>query len=139
MKKYSLSLLFLLTCSTCSFAQDGILNLIEKKGHRSRVVEMLVRKNSIYTNLDPEFKATGVSIQLLDSLKPHNAYLFLGEQEKFVIRIKDRQEQGDSIQVSELMLASQPFRYLSFFSGRYEGTIRFLLQYDKSKVSKSNP
>ncbi len=125
-KKTVLFCLPFVFAAICATAQDGNVKLISKKRKILRVIELDVKKNSIYTNIDPQFIYTSLSVELMDSINPVNAYLFLGDTEKVNISFKE----GTTL--STLLLAAKPLHYLSFFSGNYEGKVRFRLVYKKA-------
>ena len=84
---------------------------------------MLAKSNHIYTNIDPDFSYTSLTVQLMDTLAGTHAYVFLGEREKFELSFQNK--------LSIPLKASKPTRYLSFFSGLYEGKGQFIFQYSK--------
>lgn len=100
------------------------LKTVQQKGKGLKIVELYVQPNVVYTNLDPDFTFKTATVEFLSNKLTEKSYIFLGDKEKFSIALQE----ADSLkQVSTAMIAKLSNRYFSFFSGKYEGWVRFRL------------
>lgn len=131
-----LSIIFLLLFSVVVLqAQDRSVQTIEQRGDYFKLVKLKVRKNTFYTNLDPGFTATSVSVETPADLNPLRALLYLGSSAKYALSEETHMEndtvRNEELFHSQLIIAPEPFRYFSFFSGDLEGPVFFKLLYAK--------
>lgn len=126
-------LVFLLLISGLVNAQDRAVKIIEERGDYFKKVKLNVSKNTFYTNLDPSFLATSLSVEFPERADYARALIFLGTGQSLSLK-QETHFSEDTIHSgfqSELMIAPAPFNYFSFFSGDLEGPVFFKLLYAK--------
>lgn len=127
-------LVFLLLISGLVNAQDRTVKVLEERGDYFKKVKLNVSRNTFYTNLDPSFLATSLSVELPEGADHARALIFLGTGQSLSLK-QDAHFSEDTATrsgfQSELMIAPSPFRYFSFFSGDLEGPVFFKLLYAK--------
>ena len=134
---YSKFLIFILSlCSFNLFAQEGSIDVIKENGKHFKAVEFVVKKNTLYTNIVPEFIASSLTIEVLSQYSLDRSYLILGSDEKFLLT-KDV-EQTNTVQESAarlnnqssaLIISKNSFNNFSFYTGNIEGKVRINLLY----------
>lgn len=136
--KYILYLLSFFLLSTGTFAQEGTITTLEEKGAYYKAVEFVVKKHTLYTEINPDFTASSLTFEAPINIDLSKSYVLLGGLQKFILHKDDHNTQAledkalrNANQASELYIATQPFRFFSFYSGELEGTIRVNLMYAK--------
>lgn len=134
---YSKILIFILSlCSFNLFAQEGSIDVIKENGKHFKALEFVVKKNTLYTNIVPEFIASSLTIEVLGQYSLDRSYLILGTDEKFLLT-KDV-EQTNAVQESAarlnnqssaLIISKNTFNNFSFYTGNIEGKVRINLLY----------
>lgn len=134
---YSKILIFILSlCSFNLFAQEGSIDVIKENGKHFKALEFVVKKNTLYTNIVPEFIASSLTIEVLSQYSLDRSYLILGTDEKFLLT-KDV-EQTNAVQESAarlnnqssaLIISKNTFNNFSFYTGNIEGKVRINLLY----------
>ncbi|MFN5705926.1 MAG: N-acetylmuramoyl-L-alanine amidase [bacterium] len=134
---YSKFLFFILSlCSFNLFAQEGSIDVIKENGKHFKALEFVVKKNTLYTNIVPEFIASSLTIEVLSQYSLDRSYLILGSDEKFLLT-KDV-EQTNTVQESAarlnnqssaLIISKNTFNNFSFYTGNIEGKVRINLLY----------
>ncbi len=139
MMKYIFVLVSIFAGSS-TFAQDGTLKAISAKGSILKVVEMVVKRNTLYTSLDPDFLHTSLVLQLGQiNQNMKGSYLFFGESDKRYFKTGEHSPNDESIISSELVIARKPSTTFSFFSGNLEGKVIFKLIYAKPLKNSGKP
>jgi hypothetical protein len=130
--------------SFISFAQESKITTIEQRGNYLKSIEFVVKKNTFYTNIDPNFTATSLTFETTADHDIEKSYVLLGGQEKFELK-KDEHTSGEdntaereNINSSELFISSKPFTFFSFYSGDMEGKIKVNLIYAKPVKQKAS-
>ncbi len=141
-------IIFLISFSTLSFAQEGPINTVKENGKHFKAIEFIVKKNTFYTQIIPNFTGSSLTIEADVNKSFDGSYILLGGTEKFNL-IKDH-EQTSNIQESTerstnqstgLLIAKNEFPFFSFYSGNLEGKVRINLLYAsklKSTYFKDN-
>ncbi len=134
---YSIILIFILSlCSFNLFAQEGSIDVIKENGKHFKALEFIVKKNTLYTNIVPNFLASSLTIEAPVQFTLDRSYLILGSDEKFLL-IKDV-EQTNAVQESAarlnnqssaLIISKNTFNNFSFYTGNIEGKVRINLLY----------
>lgn len=134
---YSKYLIFILSiCSFNLFAQEGSIDIVKENGKHFKAIEFIVKKNTLYTNIIPNFIASSLTIEAPIQYSLDRSYLILGSDEKFQI-FKDL-EQTNTIQESAarlnnqssaLIISKNTFNNFSFYTGNIEGKVRINLLY----------
>lgn len=134
--KFRLLVLILSFYTLNLFAQEGAIDIVKQNGKHFKAVEFSVKKNTLYTNIIPEFTASSLTIEVPSQLSFERSYLILGQDEKFELT-KDH-EQTSAVQESAarmnnqssaLIISKNSFSNFSFFSGNIEGKVRINLIY----------
>ena len=134
---YSRFLILILSfCSLNLFAQEGSIDVVKDNGKHYKALEFIVKKNTLYTNIIPEFIASSLTIEVANQYSFDKSYLILGTEEKFQL-VKDV-EQTNAVQESAarlnnqssaLIISKNTFNNFSFYTGNIEGKVRINLLY----------
>lgn len=122
--------------SNIGFSQEGKLYTIKQNGKHFKSIEFDVKKNTLYTNIIPNFEASSLTIEISSSQSFNKAYFILGNDEKKDLVKDDEQtqviqESASRInnQSSTLLISNSSFKSFSFYSAGIEGRIRINLLY----------
>lgn len=134
---YSKYLIFILSiCTINLYAQEGSIDIVKENGKHFKALEFVVKKNTLYTNIVPEFIASSLTIEVPSQYSLDRSYLILGTDEKFLLT-KDVeqtiavQESAARLnnQSSALIISKNTFNNFSFYTGNVEGKVRINLLY----------
>ncbi len=97
-----------------------------------KTLEMMVKKNTLYTSLDPNFTHTGLVVEINKNMNGlDKSYVFFGESDKRFLKVDVHNEENENQQQSELIISNKPSKIFSFFSGELEGKVIFKLIFAK--------
>lgn len=127
------------------FSQESKIITIEQKGKFYKAIEFEVKRNTLYTSINPSFKATSLTIETAVEKTLERAYILLGGQEKFLVKPSSHVGNEDGTEASrspalssEQYISSEPFDFFSLYTGDMEGKIRVNLIYaDPIKLEKN--
>lgn len=132
------NILFLFTLLTyfTAYAQEGPVATIKENGKHFKAIEFIVKKNTFYTQIIPQFTGTSLTVEANANQSFEGSYLLLEGTNKFLLNKDDENTENvqqsaerSSKQSSNLIISNQPFQFFSFYSGKLEGTIRINLLY----------
>lgn len=141
-------ILFLLAICSITYAQEGPINTVKENGKHFKAIEFIVKKNTFYTQIIPNFTGSSLTIETDITKSFDGSYILLGGTEKFNLS-KDH-EQTSNIQESTerasnqstgLLIAKNEFPFFSFYSGDIDGKVRINILYAsklKSEYLKDN-
>ncbi len=118
------------------FAQEGKLYTIKQNGKHFKSIEFDVKKNTLYTNIIPDFEASSLNIEISNNHNFEKAYFILGNDEKRMLNLDNEQTQivqesaaRINSQSSALIISNSSFKNFSFYTANIEGRIRINLLY----------
>jgi hypothetical protein len=124
----------LLLLGSVAIAQEGAITQYHGNGKHYHSISFKVKKNTFYSSIATGFTASSVSFEIDSSKSYQRAYTLLGGTEKFLL--SNDAEQSAAIQniaersnqqSTSLLIAANPFNFISFFSGEIEGEVRLHL------------